>query len=319
MAAYEKVVVVTKKTPLEELIERFNTREQARFYLEHSGVSFAEYEAAHAAYGQAVSQVKAALPPGVRSQWIERAFVPNFTFGQEDFVVVVGPDGLVVNTAKYLDGQPLLAINPDPARIDGVLLPFRAEEAGTCLRPALRGEFRRKRITMARVTLNDGQTLHALNDFFVGQRTHQSARYRLQVAGAGEDQSSSGIIVSTGAGSTGWLRSVIEGAAGVMEAVTGHDIRAARPQGRFDREADYLCYSVREPFVSRVSSASFVFGRIEAGQCLEVTSQMPQNGVIFSDGIEDDYLDFNSGRIAQIGVADKRVHLIVPDAADASR
>ncbi len=312
MAGVDKVIVVTKKTALEELIEQFNTREQARFYLEHSGVSFAEYEASHAAYQTALACVKDALPPGTRTQWIERAFVPNFTFGEGDLVLTVGPDGLVVNTAKYLDGQPLFAVNPDPARMDGVLLPFRADEAGGPLRLALRGEMRRKRITMARVTLNDGQTLHAVNDFFVGQRTHQSARYRLALAGQEENQSSSGIIVSTGAGSTGWLRSVLTGAAGIVGAfVPGDEVAATRTRYGFDWEADYLCYSVREPFESRVSSASLVFGHIEVGQSLEVTSQMPQNGVIFSDGVEDDYLEFNSGRIARIGLADKRVHLVV--------
>jgi len=312
MAGYDKVVVVTKKTALEELIEQFNTREQARFYLEHSGVSFAEYEASHAAYQNALARVKDALPPGTRAQWIKRAFVPTFTFGEGDLVLTVGPDGLVVNTAKYLDGQPLLAVNPDPARMDGVLLPFRADEAGGPLRLALRGEVRRKRITMARVTLNDGQTLHAVNDFFVGQRTHQSARYRLALDGREENQSSSGIIVSTGAGSTGWLRSVLAGAAGIVGAfIPGPEVAETRARYGFDWEADYLCYTVREPFETRVSAAGLVFGHIEAGHHLEVTSQMPQNGVIFSDGVEDDYLEFNSGRIAQIGLADKRVNLIV--------
>lgn len=312
MAGYEKVVVVTKKTALEELIERFNTREQARFYLEHMGVSFADYEAADTAYRAALTSVKDALPPGVRSQWIERAFVPNFTFGEEDFVVTVGPDGLVVNTAKYLNGQPLFAVNPDPARMDGVLIAFRADEAAGHLRPALRGEFARKRVAMARVTLNDGQTLHAVNDLFVGQRSHQSARYQIRLGCQAEDQSSSGIIISTGAGSTGWFRSVLTGASGIVETfVPGDETRAVRDRYAFDWESDYLGYSVREPFISRASAAGMVFGRINAGQVLQVTSQMPANGVIFSDGIEEDYLEFNSGSIAQIGLAERRVNLIV--------
>lgn len=310
--SYEKVVVVTKKTALEELVERFNTREQAKFYLEHMGVSFGEYEAAHAAYYEALASVKEALPLGVRSQWIERAFVPNFLFGEDDFVVTVGPDGLVVNTAKYLAGQPLFAVNPDPARIDGVLIAFAAGSVAAHLRPALRGEFRRKRVAMARAALNDGQTLHAVNDLFVGQKTHQSARYQLTLGRQTETQSSSGIIVSTGAGSTGWRRSVLTGASGIVEAfVPGDETRAVRDRYAFDWEADYLGYSVREPFVSRLSSAQMVFGRIDAGQPLTVMSQMPANGVIFSDGVEEDYLEFNSGSIAQIGLAERRVNLIV--------
>ena len=196
--------------------------------------------------------------------------------------------------------------------IDGVLIAWAAAEAAGHLRPALRGEFRRKQITMARVTLNDGQTLHAVNDLFVGQRTHQSARYRLALAGQAEAQSSSGIIISTGAGSTGWFRSVLTGASGIVESfVPGGETHAVRNRYAFDWESKYLAYSVREPFISRASAAEMVFGRIEAGQALTVTSQMPANGVIFSDGIEEDYLEFNSGSIAEIGVADRRVNLIV--------
>lgn len=35
------------------------------------------------------------------------------------------------------------------------------------------------------------------------------------------------------------------------------------------------------------------------------------NGVIFSDGIENDYLDFNFGSIARIGIAKEKVNLVV--------
>src|SRR5580765_284666 len=102
MAGRDKLVIVTKKTALEELIERFNTREQARFYIEHMGGAFEDYEDAHQKYHRALDQLKAAAPRGPRVQIIERGFLPNFTFGENDLVVTLGPDGLVVNTAKYL-------------------------------------------------------------------------------------------------------------------------------------------------------------------------------------------------------------------------
>jgi hypothetical protein len=125
-----------------------------------------------------------------------------------------------------------------------------------------------------------------------------------------EHQSSSGIIVSTGAGSTGWLRSVLTGAAGVMQAQEGEAVELPPDLGRFEWEANYLVFSVREPFPSRTSAAHTVFGRIEGGDTLEVVSQMPQNGVIFSDGVEADYLEFNSGTIANVGLSEKKLHLV---------
>lgn len=309
----DKIVVITKETPLEALIQRLNSRDQARFYIEHMGGDFSEYQAAHDAYRAAASALKDALPDGVRTHWIERAFLPNFTFGQGDLIVTLGPDGLVVNTAKYLSTQPLVALNPDPARVDGILLPFRIEEASNAIELARSGRGLLKRITMAKAELNDGQALHAVNDLFIGQKTHVSARYTLRQGDQVEAQSSSGIIVSTGAGSTGWYRSIVTGASGVMTSfVSDPEVQQARDKYRFDWEAKHLVFSVREPFISQVSGASIVHGQIKPEIPLVVVSQMPQNGVIFSDGVEEDFIPFNSGAIATIGLSEKKLHLVVP-------
>jgi NAD kinase len=315
MSTFEKIVIVTKKTALEELIERYNTREQARFYIEHLGGSFSEYEAAHEGYYRSLKLLRASLPAGSRSQLVDRGFLPNFQFGERDLVVTLGPDGLVVNTAKYLGCQPVLALNPDPSRIDGILIPFRVEQARSLLPAVLEGELPVKNISMAKAELSDGQVLYGVNDLFIGQKTHVSARYRIQLGKLSEEHSSSGLIVSTGAGSTGWLRSVLTGASAIIEHfLPVEEVRVVgRDTYRFDWEADYLYYSVREPFVSRVSSANLVFGRIEPGKQLVLESRMPHDGVIFSDGVEEDYLQFNSGVTARIGLAEKKVRLIYLD------
>ena len=198
---WDKIVVVTRKTGLEELLERFVTKEQARFYLEHSGVPFGPYEEEQRAHDVAQSRLSAALPGGIRSQFVERSFLPTFAFGERDLVVTLGPDGMVVNVAKYLrGGQPILSFNPDPSTIDGILIPFRVEEAGAAIRAVLRGDYRVREVTMARATLCDGQSLLAFNDLFIGRKTHISARYHLTHGRRSENQSSSGIIVSTGGG-----------------------------------------------------------------------------------------------------------------------
>jgi NAD kinase len=309
--SFEKIVVVTKKTALEELIERFNTEAQARFYLEHMGASFDAYKQAHEVYHAALLQLRSALP-GHRTQLIDRSYLPSFLFGPQDLVVTLGPDGLVVNTAKYLTTQPLVSFNPDPSRMDGVLIPFNTATASAVLSKVMLGDFESHHVTMARASLNDGQSLYAVNDLFIGARTHVSARYRVRHQEREEDQSSSGIIVSTGAGSTGWFRSILTGAAGIAEGFGRSHVNAKlRQEYRFDYQSDYLYFSVREPFVSRVSSAEMVFGKIDSDDCLEIISQMPQNGVIFSDGIESDFLKFDSGAIARIEVAERKVNLVV--------
>lgn len=327
---FDRLIVVTRKTPLEELIERLGTREQARFYLEQEaarfgpgggGPDFAEYVAEDAAYRAARDELLGTIPREVRYQVIERGFLPTFTFSEGELIVVLGPDGLVVNTAKYLAGQPIFAVNPDPTRVEGVLLPFPLRQAvgsGGLLRVLTGHTQRARHITMACARLADGQTQYAVNDLFIGQRTHISARYRLQWGGVSEAQSSSGLIVSTGAGSTGWLRSAAAGASGLAAALRllpedAPGAAAAAEQVRFDAEEASLRFCVREPWPSKTTGASLVHGRIRPGEALTIVSQMPQNGVIFSDGVEADYLPFDSGAVARIEVAEKRVHLLLPD------
>lgn len=306
----EKIVVVTKKTALEELVERFNTVSQARFYIEHSGVAFGEYQSAHAAYAQALKALTRKLPRSIKHQLIERAFLPTFTFGPRDLVVTLGQDGLVINAAKYLDEQRIVALNPDPARIDGILNPLLVPEAEAAIDAAVRGDARVARVSMAQVDLNDGRSLCAVNDLFIGPKSHGSARYRLAFGERTEDQSSSGIIVSTGAGSTGWLKSVVAGSIGIAAAVSGKPVPAPDGMGRFDWEADELRFFVREPFLSRTSRAGIVHGRLGARDTLVLTSWMPERGVIFSDGVEEDFLAFNAGAIATVRLSLRKAHLV---------
>jgi NAD kinase len=308
----DRIVLITKKTVLEELIERHNSRAQARFYIGHLGGDFDEYEAAHAAYSAAVAAVQRSLPRGLKHHAIERGFLPNYLFTESDLVLTVGPDGLVVNTAKYTTTQPILALNPDPRRVDGILIPFGVDEAGEWIARTLAGRVPLRHVTMARAALNDGQVLYAFNDLFIGPRSHVSARYRLEYGGHAEDQSSSGLIVSTGAGSTGWLRSVVTGAARVTAGITGLDLTPPAPETyRLPWEADELYFAVREPFTSRTSQADLVFGKVSARQPLVVRSYMPEGGVIFSDGIEADYIAFNAGAVATIGLAERKARLVV--------
>lgn len=309
-ALNRRIVLVVRKTRLEELVLRFNTVAQARFFIEHLGADFADYEREHRIYAQAVAAAEATLGRFGRVHRLDRTFLPNFLFAPDALVVVLGQDGLVANTLKYLDGQAVIGVNPDPARWDGVLLPFKVAELGQLVPEAQRGGRPTRRVTMARARLSDGQELYAVNDLFIGPRSHVSARYEIHSGQAHENHSSSGVIVSTGLGSTGWFRSLLAGAAGIVGEAQAESLQALRDNG-FPWEADYLYFTVREPFPSRTSSTDLVFGHIAAGQPLRLISQMAGHGVIFSDGIEADFLEFNSGMEATVEVAQRHGTLVL--------
>lgn len=307
---YESAVIVTRKTQLEELTDRFNTIAQARFYLEHAGQCFDVIEHAHQQYQAVLNTIRRGIPKGVKTHVIERSYLPQYSFQKADLVITIGPDGLVVNTAKYVGEQAIVAVNPDPAHIDGVLLPYTANRLGKQLPEVLTGGANVKRVSMAQAQLNDGQSLLAFNDLFIGARSHVSARYHLAQGNNGEDQSSSGVIVSTGAGSTGWLQSVYAGASAVVHALGGHVVPPPN-QGRLPWDTDHLMYAVREPFPSKLSQTSMAFGAVTDKKPLKITSHMAENGVIFSDGIESDYLQFNAGATVTISLAKHKANLVV--------
>jgi NAD kinase len=304
-----KIVMVTRKTRLESLIERFNSRGQAQFYIEHNGGNFSTFEREHDHYQRAVEQLRKSLQRQAKLQIIERAFLPNFLFAPEDLVVTIGIDGLVVNTAKYLQGQPLIAVNPDPAHIDGILLPFTVAQAPDAVRMGLAGQARLKEITMAQASLNNGQSLLAFNDLFIGVRSHVSARYRISSGSQAEDHSSSGLIVSTGAGATGWLSSIFNMANGLLHGFGQPDLTLGKPNLEWD--ANQLVFVVREPFISKSSAAGLVCGLVSKDQPLFLESHMPEGGVIFSDGVESDFLEFNAGSSATIHIAERKTRLVI--------
>ncbi len=308
-ATENKIVLVTQKTRLENLIYRYNTESQARFYIEHHGGDFGDYKREHDTYYAAVNGAVAFLETYGRLQVVDREHIPHFLFGERDLVVAIGRDGLVANVLKYLTTQRLIGVNPDPRRWDGVLLPFSVKDLAKVVPETVTGHRPVKTITLAEARLNDGQVLCGVNDLFIGQRTHVSARYEIGLAGRTEVQSSSGIIVSTGLGSTGWLKSILAGSTGIQSylGVTGQ----SRLPADFGWSSPYLYFTVREPYPSTSTGAEIVFGRIEKGAPLQIVSHMPENGVIFSDGVEKDYLQFNSGAVATVGLADKQGNLVV--------
>lgn len=305
---FEKLVVITRKTRLAQLLERWGSRGQARYAIERTGGDFVDYQREDDTYRRSLDDVGRALDDvGLKQQVVERAVVPSYLFAPSDLVVTVGQDGLVANVAKYVGAQPVVAVNPDPGRFDGVLLPFAVGQVRAAVSRVLAGRARTREVTLAEARLGDGQRLLGFNDLFVGARSHVSARYAITVGGRHEVQSSSGVLVATGAGSTGWLSSMFTMAAG-LAAFVGGSVAPAPALGWDDPR---LAYVVREPFVSRSSAASVIAGLLAAGGSLTIESHMPEGGVIFSDGVERDALAFPAGARAVIAAAAQRTRLVV--------
>ncbi len=292
MTLAPRVVVVHRATELEELLAHHGTRGQAAFFLRSRGRSIDEVEGRHAASQRALATVTAAIPIDWRRGRVERADLSRFLFAADDIVAVVGPDGLVANVAKYLGGQPVIGFNSDPERNPGVLVIHRPDQARDLLHATGRLQTR----TMVEARTDDGQILRALNEIYLGRPDHQTARYTLAAPGAGvEAQASSGLIVSTGTGATGWCRSAW------LERHSTLPLPAPT-------EPD-LAWFVREAWPSPATGTTLTEGRL-SDAALEVSIES-EHLVAFGDGIEADNLSLSWGQQVTIARSGQALRLVV--------
>jgi len=292
-----RAVVVRRPTDYESLISTHATRGQAEFFLQSRSQSIEEVEQEHSIVQSAIATVLAGIPSRWRRAGIDRSELSRFLFEPDDVVITVGQDGLVANVAKYLSGQLAVGVNPLPQRFDGVLVRHPAAAASDLLADidANRPVAVQSR-AMVRARLDDGQSLTALNEIFIGHRSHQSARYRIALGDRVERQSSSGIICCTGTGATGWASSIHRATASPLDLPGPTEAK--------------LCFFVREAWPSKFTMTGLSSGTLQAGDQLVVTSELNQGGVVFGDGIEDDYLPFDWGRVASIGIDEQRLRLV---------
>lgn len=269
-----RLVIVHRATQLAGLLAEHSTLGNVEFFLGTRGQTVAPLVRADEAQRRALDETAAAVPADWRLAIVEREHLSRFLFEPDDLVVVVGQDGLVPNVSKYLDAQLVLGISSDAP---GLMCRHRPSD----LRAFLAGADSRveRRATVEAVS-DDGQRLRALNEVFVGDRGHQSARYDLTVGDEAEAQSSSGLIVGTGTGATGWLASLW---------------RQSRPDFSLPEAASAdLAYFVREAWPSPTTGTSLTSGLLAPGAAARLTARSAL--VVFGDGIERDCLKLDWGQ-----------------------
>ena len=292
-----RVVLVTRPTELEGLVARHGTLGQARFFLERRGQDIGVVRERHEQQHACVALARKVIPPKWRSVRLSRAELSRFVFEPADLVVALGQDGLVANVAKYLTVQRVIGLNPDPARYPGVLVPHAPENLEDLLHAAVRGAATVEERTMVEAQTDDGQRLRALNEIYVGQRTHQSSRYVLRLGEREERQSSSGLLVCTGTGSTGWARSIAN--------ERGTEFALPTPT------APALAFFVREAWPSVATGTDLTAGLLAPSEALEVRSEMNEGGVLFGDGIEEDRVELGFGRAVRLCRSAECLRMIV--------
>jgi hypothetical protein len=289
-----RAVVVTRPTELDGLLLRHGTKEQAKFFLESRGRSLEEVVERHEVQQAALHAVATQIPNAWRRARVSRQELDRFLFESEDVVVAVGPDGLVANVAKYVRGQVVVGVNPSKKLFDGVLVRHPPQAVADLLAMSARQTLKVEERSMVSATASDGSKLVALNEIYVGHRTHQSSKYTIALKEKVERHSSSGLIVCTGTGATGWARSL-----------------SMRRQGCPALPAPTsttLAFLVREAWPSVATGTELVHGLL-ADASLTITSEMNDGGVAFGDGIEEDRLELPYGQVVTLSRAEVALRL----------
>lgn len=230
----------------------------------------------------------AIIPPILEKNFVDHKLVKreDLNWGHlkgRDIVISVGGDGTLITTSHLVKDTLLLGVNSDTFSSEGRLTVANRADFEEKLQRLLDNKFLIKKLTRLKTMVSDESSLPlALNEIYVGSsKLFKISRYVLRTWLGEEEQKSSGILITTGSGSTAWYRS-----AGGIPFLG--DVSEAR-------------FLVREPYRGKLTSCRITDGKIFGDRHLEVVSKMHE-GIIAIDGLE--IYNFNDGGIVKIRLSD---------------
>lgn len=202
--------------------------------------------------------------------------------GSYDLVLSVGGDGTLLRAAHSAQSAVIFGINSNRKKSEGALCSATIVDLKEKTQKAIEGNFVIRSFARARISFkNKSKSYDALNEVYVGSAiSYITSRYSLKFGKIKEKQKSSGIIASTGLGSTAWYSS------------------SARES--FSPENNELRFIVREPYRGRLSAFNLKKGSITGKQKLSLKLKMA-NAVAAIDSIIKIPLDY--GQEVQIGLS----------------
>jgi NAD kinase len=210
-------------------------------------------------------------------------------FRGKDVVITIGGDGTFLKTSHHVTDALMLGVCSNANKNVGYLLRSSRLTFEDSLRKILNNEFKVAERVRLETTINGKKTKYALNDVFIGsRRAYHTARYNLRIGGKEEFQMSSGIIISTATGSTGWIKS-----AGGIEMPLH--------SGKFQ-------YYVRDPYSCKFSRPRLLKGILSSKENITVKSLIYE-GVVAIDSSKADY-SIDEDSVVNVRVAEKPLRVI---------
>ena len=189
-------------------------------------------------------------------------------FQNRDLVIAVGGDGTFLRASHFIfDKTPILGVNSDTKSKEGFFMPATKKDFNKKFNKIINNNFKIKKLNRLEAYLNNKRIPElALNEFYISsQKEYHTARYCFTIMGKREKQKSSGIIISTAAGSYAWMKS-----AGGKQLPLNSD--------KFE-------YMVREPYCGRISAkCGLVNGILDKDEKIIVEFEL-WDGMLIADSI----------------------------------
>jgi len=186
-----------------------------------------------------------------------------------DLAISIGGDGTFLSAAHYIKDIPILGVNSNRERSEGALTTIDLSQLNKKLKEIIENKSLIKNYTREKVQIikknKKIDTELALNETFFGNvNPHHTTNYEIEYNSKIESQRSSGIVISTGTGSTAWYY-----AAGGFP---------------FSREKRQLRFKIRELYRRKLHKPTIKKGKMKKDEKLTIVSKM-NHAIIAIDSI----------------------------------
>ena len=222
----------------------------------------------------------------------KREILNKKLFQNKDLIIVVGGDGTFLRVSHFIfDKTPIFGVNSDPRYKEGFFMAAMKKDFEKKIKKIVKNNFEMKKIQRLEAYIGNRKIQElALNEFYVAsEKQHHTARYFLSVRGKKEKQKSSGILISTAAGSNAWIKS----AGGKILPLNS---------GKFE-------YLVREPYCGRVSArCGLANGILNKNEKLEVVFESSK-GVLIADSLGNEH-KFKAGQKVMVKISKNLLYIV---------
>lgn len=266
-----KITVVYKKSVYQHCLDRYGEVTKENCY------DYDRICASHREQQNSLELVKKCLP--------DAAFLPaeklEKPLEEQDLIIAVGGDGTGIKALHFVKNTPFLLMNADISASEGALAQCNRFNFEEKLKLFKEGKYGIEEWTRLKTTVDGKELPPAVNEVFVGAKvSYLTSRYFIN----GEEHKSSGLIVSTGTGSTAWYSSC-----------------GGKP---FPKNAKYGKFIVREPYQGTLKKSKLLDGQTP----VSVRSKM-FDGIVAIDAIQEFKVD--RGASIEIDVSGSPARMVV--------